>query len=559
MLPKIDPTRTESWQRLEEHFEEVKDLHMRHLFEEDPKRFRRFSIRFGDEILVDFSKNRMTQETFELLISLARECKLQEAVKSMFSGEAINETEGRAVLHTALRNLSGEPVLLQGRDVMPQVRSVLEKMKLFSEDVQTGRWLGYTGKPIKAIVNIGIGGSDLGPRMVARCLRPYALSELSVHFVSNVDGAEILQTLEGLNPETTLFMISSKSFTTQETMTNALTARKWFLDKAGDQNYVARHFVAISTQTDKVKAFGIDAENMFEFWDWVGGRFSLWSAIGLSVACYIGFERFQELLLGAHEMDIHFRNTPLERNIPVILALISIWYNNFFGTQTEAVIPYDQSMERFPSYLQQASMESNGKGLDRDGRRISYQSAPILWGEPGTNGQHAFFQLLHQGTRLVPADFLAPALSNYPVGRHHEILLSNFLAQTEALMKGKSLEEVKKEMAGQGFSAQEIERLAPYRSFEGNRPSNTILFRKLTPKVLGSLIAMYEHKIFVQGVIWNIFSFDQWGVELGKQLAGKILPELEGTQVSGEHDSSTLGLLEEIRIMRKLQTSDSGP
>lgn len=550
MLSRIDPTGTKSWSRLQRHFEEVKDLHMKDLFQEDPERFQRFSIRFRDEILVDFSKNRMTARTLELLMSLARECKLEEAIESMFSAEAINETEGRAVLHVALRNLSGEPILVQGRDVMPQVRSVWEKMKRFCEDVRSGSWTGYTGKPIRDIVNIGIGGSDLGPRMAAGCLRPYGHPELSMHFVSNVDGAEILKTLEGLDPQTTLFMISSKSFTTQETMTNALTARQWFLERAQDPAHVARHFVAISTQAEKVRSFGIDPANMFEFWDWVGGRFSLWSSIGLSLACYIGFERFQELLQGAHEMDLHFRGTPLEKNIPVILALISIWYNNFFGAQTEAVIPYDQSMERFPAYLQQASMESNGKGLDRSGRRVSCHTAPILWGEPGTNGQHAFFQLLHQGTRLVPADFLAPAISNYPVGRHHEILLSNFLAQTEALMRGKSLDEVKQEMAAQGFSPQEIERLAPYRSFEGNRPSNTILFSKLTPRVLGSLIALYEHKIFVQGVIWNIFSFDQWGVELGKQLAGKILGELEGGEISEDHDSSTLGLIRTVRLMR---------
>ncbi len=554
MLSRIDPTGTRSWSRLQEHFEEVKNLHMKDLFKEDPERFHRFSIWFRDEILVDFSKNRITAKTFELLMSLARECRLEEAIKSMFSGEPINETEARAVLHVALRNLSGEPILVQGRDVMPQVRSVWDRMSRFCQEVRSGNWLGYTGKPIRAVVNIGIGGSDLGPRMAAGCLRPYGHPELSLHFVSNVDGAEILKTLERLDPQTTLFMISSKSFATQETMTNALTARQWFLERAKDPAHVARHFVAISTQTEKVSSFGIDPANMFEFWDWVGGRFSLWSSIGLSLACYIGFERFQELLQGAHEMDLHFRDSLLERNIPVILALISIWYNNFFGAQTEAVIPYDQSMERFPAYLQQASMESNGKGLDRAGQKVSYDTASILWGEPGTNGQHAFFQLLHQGTRLVPADFLAPALSHFPVGRHHEILLSNFLAQTEALMRGKSLEEVKQEMAAQGVSPQEIERLAPYRSFEGNRPSNTILFRKLTPRVLGSLIALYEHKIFVQGAIWNIFSFDQWGVELGKQLAGKILGELEGGEVSQDHDTSTLGLIQAVRLLRGKQS-----
>ncbi|MEJ5377328.1 MAG: glucose-6-phosphate isomerase [bacterium] len=561
MLARIDPTSTQSWSRLKQHFQEVKDLHMRDLFLKDPERFQRFSLWLGDEILVDFSKNRLTQRTLELLMDLARECRLEMAIRSMFSAETINETEGRAVLHVALRNLSGESVLLEGRDVMPEVRSVWEKMKVFCQDVRSGRWLGYTGKPIRDIVNIGIGGSDLGPRMAAQCLRPYGHPGLSLHFVSNVDGAQIVQTLEGLDPEATLFMISSKSFTTQETMTNAHTARQWFLHRAKDPAHVARHFVAISTQADRVKAFGIDPANMFQFWDWVGGRFSLWSAIGLSLACYIGFERFQELLQGAHEMDLHFKNTPLEKNIPVILALISIWYNNFFGTHTEAVIPYDQSMEKFPAYLQQASMESNGKALDRAGRRVSYETAPILWGQPGTDGQHAFFQLLHQGTRLVPADFLAPALSHHQVGPHHDILLSNFLAQTEALMMGKSLQEVQEEMASQGFSSQEIERLAPYRSFEGNRPSNTILFPKLTPKVLGSLIALYEHKIFVQGVIWNIFSFDQWGVELGKQLAGRILKELQGAPAQGKHDASTLGLMSALRLMRERQATakDSQP
>jgi glucose-6-phosphate isomerase len=558
MLPMVDPTGTESWRKLQAHFQQVKGLHMRELFEQDPQRSRRFSIWFGREILVDFSKNRITGETLDLLIGLARECGLEKAIESMFAGEAINQTEGRAVLHVALRNLSAEPMMLGGRDVMPQVRGVLDKMKRFCEEVRCGRWLGYTGKPIRALVNIGIGGSDLGPRMAAGCLRPYGHPELSVHFVSNVDGAEILRTLNGLDPQRTLFMISSKSFTTQETMTNALTARQWFLDHAGDPAQVARHFVAISTQTDKVKAFGIDPANMFEFWDWVGGRFSLWSAIGLSVACYIGFERFEELLRGAHEMDLHFRHAPLEKNIPVLLALISVWYNNFFGAQSEAVIPYDQSMERFPAYLQQASMESNGKGLDRAGQRVCYDTAPILWGEPGTNGQHAFFQLLHQGTRLVPADFLAPALSHYPVGRHHEILLSNFLAQTEALMRGKSLEEVTEELRAEGRSGEEIRRLAPYRSFEGNRPTNTILFRKLTPRVLGALIAMYEHKIFVQGVIWNIFSFDQWGVELGKQLAGRILKELEGGEAQEAHDSSTGGLIRAIRLMREGRSEPQG-
>lgn len=551
MLPRVDPKSTNSWGRLTRHLEEVRPLHMRELFERDPGRFQRFSIWLDGDLLVDFSKNIITQETLDMLLNLARECRVEQAIESMFSGEVINETEKRPVLHVALRNLSFSPILVDGRDVMPQVREVLQKMEGFSHKVRSGTWVGFTGKPLTDIINIGIGGSDLGPRMVCQCLRPYAQPGLRVHFVSNVDGAEISQTLSKLDPDTSLFLISSKSFTTQETMTNALTAREWFLSRAKDPAHVARHFVAISTQKEKVRAFGIDPDNMFVFWDWVGGRFSLWSAIGLSIACYVGFHRFMELLEGAHKMDNHFRYAPLERNIPVILALISIWYNNFLGAETEAILPYDQSMELFPLYLQQASMESNGKGVDRTGRPVSYPTAPIIWGAPGTNGQHAFFQLLHQGTRLVPADFLAPALSHYPLGRHHEMLLSNFLAQTEALMRGKTREESVEELRAEGRDPLEIERLAPYRTFEGNRPSNTILFRKLTPRVLGSLIAMYEHKIFVQGVIWNIFSFDQWGVELGKQLAQRILPELEGGELSSSHDSSTRGLIQVIGEMRR--------
>jgi len=550
MFPRVDPTSTESWRKLEEHYLRIKDLHMRDLFREDPGRFERFSIWFEDEILVDFSKNRVVDETMELLISLARECGLPQAIESLFQGEPVNETEGRAAFHVALRNLSSEPMRVLGQDVMPQVREVLEKMREFSESVRQGKWLGYTGKPISHLVNIGIGGSDLGPRMVAQCLRPYGHPRISVDFVSNVDGAEISRVLEKSDPETTLFFISSKSFTTQETMTNAMTARKWFLDRAKDERHIAKHFVAISTRRDLVERFGIDPRNMFVFWDWVGGRFSVWSAIGLSVCCYVGFERFQEMLLGAHRMDLHFRNAALERNIPVILALLSIWYNNFFGAETEAVIPYDQSMERFPAYLQQASMESNGKSATRLGRRATWSTAPILWGEPGTNGQHAFFQLLHQGTRLVPVDFLAPARTHYPVGNHHAILLANFLAQSEALMVGKTQEEVRRELASLGRSEEEIERLVPHMTLEGNRPSNTILFRKLTPWVLGALMAMYEHKIFVQGVIWNIYSFDQWGVELGKQLAKRILPELEESGPQVPHDSSTRGLIDAIRSMR---------
>jgi glucose-6-phosphate isomerase len=550
MLSRRDPTRTESWRRLRDHYRKMKDVHMRDLFAEDPRRFERFSVRLGD-ILVDYSKNRISLETMELLAGLAEEMGVPDAIERMFAGCKINETEGRAVLHVALRNRANTPIYVDGRDVMPQVNAVLEKMRVFSERISSGQWRGYTGERITDIVNIGIGGSDLGPLMVTECLRPYARQGIAVHFVSNVDGTHISETLKTLRPETTLFMISSKSFTTQETMTNAFTARQWFLGKARDPASISRHFVAISTEVERVEAFGIDRDNMFVFWDWVGGRYSLWSAIGLSIACYIGFENFVELLEGAFEMDEHFRRAPLQRNIPVILALIGIWYNNFFGADTEVVLPYDQYMHRFPAYLQQASMESNGKSIDRCGRKVRYDTGPILWGEPGTNGQHAFYQLIHQGTRLIPADFLAPAISHNPVGEHHAILLSNFFAQTEALLKGKGKEEVVEELRREGRSAEEIRRLWPYRVFEGNRPTNSILFRKLTPRVLGSLIAMYEHKIFVQGVIWNIFSFDQWGVELGKQLANRIVTELRDDAPVASHDSSTNGLINTFKEMRR--------
>ena len=542
MLGKIDPTKTKAWRSLSEHFKTLKDVHMRDLFREDPERFRKFSIPFND-ILVDCSKNRITQETLDLLIQLAEESGLREAIQGLFAGERINETEDRAVLHTALRNRAGTAVLVDGQDVMPQVNAVLAKMNAFSQKVLSGEWHGYTGKRISDIVNIGIGGSDLGPVMVTECLRPYAKQGMAVHFVSNVDGTHIVETLKRLDPETTLFLIASKTFTTQETMTNAFTARAWFLNRAKDARHVARHFVAISTNTERVQAFGIDRDNMFAFWDWVGGRYSLWSAIGLSIACYVGFENFESLLRGGHEMDRHFRFTPFRQNIPVILALIGIWYNNFFGSETEAILPYDQSMHRFPAYFQQGNMESNGKSVDRSGNRVAYQTGPIIWGEPGTNGQHAFYQLIHQGTKLIPADFLAPAVSHNPVGDHHRILLSNFFAQTEALMNGKSKEEAFAELRREGKDEAEISRLWPYRAFEGNRPTNSILFRKLTPQILGSLIAMYEHKIFVQGAVWNIFSFDQWGVELGKQLAKKILPELHDPSLVSSHDSSTNGLI----------------
>jgi glucose-6-phosphate isomerase len=522
---------------------------MRDLFAQDPDRFSRFSLWFND-ILVDFSKNRITEETVELLVGLAREVNLEDAIEQMFAGDKINETENRAVLHVALRNCSNKPVYVDGKDVMPEVNGVLGKMRHFSERVRSGEWKGFTGEPIRDIVNIGIGGSDLGPVMMTEALRAYGRDGLDVHFVSNVDGTHLVETLQGLNPKTTLFLIASKSFTTQETMTNAFSARQWFMDRAKDESHVAKHFVAMSTNRDRVRAFGIDPENMFEFWEWVGGRYSLWSAIGLSIACTIGFENFREILKGGHEMDIHFRTTPFEKNIPVILALIGIWYTNFFGARTEVILPYDQYMHRFPAYLQQANMESNGKSVDRSGERIDYQSGPIVWGEPGTNGQHSFYQLIHQGTKIIPADFLAPAVSQNPVGNHHNMLLSNFLAQTEALLHGKTREQVVQEMKAEGKTDEEIDRLWPYKVFEGNKPTNSILFKQLTPRAIGNLVAMYEHKIFVQGVVWNIFSFDQWGVELGKQLAKEILPELSDDRPVHSHDSSTNGLINAFKAMR---------
>ena len=550
MLPKINPTTTAAWKKLAAHHEAVHRLQMKNLFAEDPRRFERFSIRFND-ILVDFSKNRVTAETLGLLIELAGECGLPEAIVQMFAGGRINETENRAVLHVALRNRANTPIHADGKDVMPEVNAVLSRMRDFSRRVNSGKWKGFTGKRITDIVNIGIGGSDLGPVMATECLRPYANPKLRVHFVSNVDGTHIAETLKGLNPEKTLFMIASKTFTTQETMTNAFTARDWFLAQAQDAGHVAKHFVAISTNRAQVEAFGIHPDNMFVFWDWVGGRYSLWSAIGLSIACAIGFERFEELLAGAHDMDRHFRETPFERNLPVILALIGIWYTNFFGSETEVILPYDQYMHRFPAYFQQGNMESNGKSADRSGERVACATGPIVWGEPGTNGQHAFYQLIHQGTRLVPADFLAPAISHNPLGEHHPILLSNFFAQTEALMNGKSAEQAAAELRKEGQSEEDIKRLLPHKVFDGNRPTNSILFRSLTPRVLGSLVALYEHKIFVQGVIWNIFSFDQWGVELGKQLAGRILPELRDEAPVTGHDASTNGLINAYKEMRQ--------
>jgi glucose-6-phosphate isomerase len=550
MLKKINPTETQSWKNLVDHFNKMKNIHMKDLFADDSERFNKYTIRFND-IFVDYSKNIITKETLKLLFGLIDEIDLRDAIDKMFSGDRINETEDRAVLHIALRNRENSPIYVNGKDVMPETNAVLDKIKNFSNKIISGEWKGFANKKITDIVNIGIGGSDLGPVMVTECLKPYAKEGLAVHFVSNVDGTHITETLKGLNPETTLFLIASKTFTTQETMTNAFSAREWFLKCAKDQTHVPKHFVAISTNIEKVEEFGIDKDNMFVFWDWVGGRYSLWSAIGLSIACYVGYDSFTELLQGAFEMDNHFRETPFEKNIPVILALIGIWYNNFFGAQTEAILPYDQYMHRFSAYFQQGNMESNGKFMGRNGEKIDYQTGPVIWGEPGTNGQHAFYQLIHQGTKMIPADFLAPAISHNQIGEHHNILLSNFFAQTEALLNGKIREDVIEELKNDGKSDDEIEKLYPHKVFEGNRPTNSILFRKLTPKVLGSLIAMYEHKIFVQGVVWNIFSFDQWGVELGKQLAKKILPELEDDKPVDSHDSSTNGLINAFKEMRK--------
>ena len=540
---------TGAWKKLEAHYEKNKDIRIKDLFEKDPERFDKFSLKFED-ILIDFSKNRITTKTLMLLIELAEEADLNGAIDSFFNGEKINRTENRAVLHTALRNFSDRQILVDGKDVMPAVRAVLEKMKVFSGQIISGVWRGYTGKPISDIVNIGIGGSDLGPYMVTEALKPYKKEHINVHFVSNVDGTHIAETLKKLDPETTLFLIASKTFTTQETMTNAFTAREWFLKAANDDAHIAKHFAALSTNKKAVADFGIDTANMFEFWDWVGGRYSLWSAIGLSIACSIGYDNYEKLLLGAHRMDEHFRTAPFDENIPVILALIGIWYNNFFGAETEAILPYDQYMHRFPAYFQQGNMESNGKSVDRHGKRVNYQTGPIIWGEPGTNGQHAFYQLIHQGTKLIPCDFLAPAVSHNPIGDHHQKLLANFFAQTEALMKGKTEDEVLDELKKAGKTEEEIVFLLPFKVFEGNKPTNSILFRKLTPETLGSLIAMYEHKIFVQGVIWNIYSFDQWGVQLGKQLANKILPELQDDKRVASHDSSTNGLINLYKQIR---------
>jgi glucose-6-phosphate isomerase len=548
MLPNQNPTETASWQKLEVLFLTLQASHMREMFEEDPNRFVTFSTTFED-ILVDYSKNIINAEALKELIALANEMELKSAIESLFLGQRINRTEDRAVLHTALRNRSNTPVLVDGEDVMPEVNRVLGQMKKFSDSLISGQWKGYSGKAITDIVNIGIGGSDLGPFMVTEALRPY-WKNITPHFVSNVDGTHIVETTKNLDPETTLFIIASKTFTTQETMTNATSAREWFLEKTAGKGEVAKHFVAVSTNEKEVTKFGIAPENMFVFWDWVGGRYSLWSSIGLSIACTIGFDNFEKLLDGAHAMDNHFKTTSFEKNIPVILALIGVWYNNFFGAGSEAILPYDQYLHRFAAYFQQGNMESNGKSVDRNGNAVTYQTGPVIWGEPGTNGQHAFYQLIHQGTKLIPCDFLAPAISHNPVGDHHAKLLSNYFAQTEALMKGKTLEEVEAELTAAGFDKAAVKFHAPFRVFEGNKPTNSFLFKELTPRTLGSLIAMYEHKIFVQGVLWNIFSFDQWGVELGKVLAKKILPELTTADQITSHDASTNGLINYFKRLK---------
>ena len=538
-----------AWRALVDHHGRIASVHLRDLFGKDPQRFQRFSLRFHD-LLLDYSKNRVTEETMRLLRGLAVQADVAGWRERMFSGEKINLTENRAVLHVALRNRSNRPILVDGRDVMPDVNRVLAHMRELSDAVRSGAWKGYTGKAIRDVVNVGIGGSDLGPVMVTEALKPFAKRDLGVHFVSNVDGTQLVETLRTCHPETTLWIIASKTFTTQETMTNAHSAKRWLLAAANDEAAVSRHFVALSTNTAEVRKFGIDPAHMFEFWDWVGGRYSLWSAIGLSIAISIGFERFEELLTGAHDMDEHFRSASLELSLPVTLALLGIWYNDFFDAQTHAILPYDQYLHRFPAYFQQGDMESNGKSATREGLPADVSTGPVIWGEPGTNGQHAFYQLIHQGTKLVPCDFLAPAKSHNPLGDHHAILVSNFLAQTEALMRGKTEDEVRRELAAEGKSGDALEKLVPHKLFAGNRPTNSLLFEQLTPRTLGRLIALYEHKIFVQGVIWNINSFDQWGVELGKQLAKAIQPELVGPERVASHDSSTNGLIQHYKELR---------
>lgn len=548
-MKNINPTHTQSWKALKDHYKSISGKKLTEMFVEDPDRFANLSIE-EDQLLVDFSKQCIQYETLELFNELSVECHLKEAINSYFEGDTINKTENRAVLHTALRNFSDRPVFVEGRDVMPQIRNVLEKMSHFSTRIIDGSWKGYTGESIEDVVNIGIGGSDLGPKMVYEALKYYRKRNLKAHFVSNVDGTDLAEALKLVNPATTLFIIASKTFTTQETMTNAHSARDWFLAQAGDESHIAKHFVAVSTQADKVSAFGIDTDNMFEFWDWVGGRFSVWGAIGLPVACTLGYEHFEQLLRGAEASDIHFRNKPFQENIPILMAWIGIWNRNFLKADSYAVLPYDQYLHRFAAYLQQADMESNGKGMDRNGDKISYATGPIVWGEPGTNGQHAFYQLIHQGSSLIPCDFIAFANSHHHISDHHQKLLSNFFAQTEALMNGKSEEDIIEELTGQGLSTSAVYELAPFKVFSGNRPTTSILMNKLTPFNLGRLIALYEHKIFVQGVLWNIYSFDQFGVELGKVLANKILPELTGKEKIHSHDSSTNGLINAYKKWR---------
>ncbi|WP_426584383.1 glucose-6-phosphate isomerase [Mucilaginibacter sp. R-33] len=548
MLPTTDFTTTQAYKYLTDHYIDIVSKNLKEMFDADDQRFNKFSIQFED-ILLDYSKNRIDDETIALLIQLAKECSLKEAIDAMYSGEKINVTEGRPVLHIALRNRSNTPIYVDGKDVMPDVNKVLDQMKSFSEAIISGEWKGYTGKAITDVVNIGIGGSDLGPVMVTEALKAYK-NHLNLHFVSNVDGTHIVETLKAVDPETTLFLVASKTFTTQETMGNAHSARDWFLASGATEADVAKHFAALSTNAAAVEKFGIDTKNMFEFWDWVGGRYSLWSAIGLSIALSIGFENFADLLAGAHATDNHFKTAEFDQNIPVIMGLIGIWYNNFFEAETNVILPYDQYLHRFSAYFQQGDMESNGKHVDRNGKDVDYSTGPIIWGEPGTNGQHAFYQLIHQGTKLIPADFIAPAQSHNPLGEHHNMLLSNFFAQTEALMNGKTEEVVIEELKAAGKSDEEIAQIAPFKVFEGNRPTNSFLIKKITPYTLGALIAMYEHKIFTQGIIWNIYSFDQWGVELGKQLAGKILPELKDNAEINSHDSSTNGLINQYKAWR---------
>ncbi len=547
-LSNIDFSKTQAFQLLVEDRKRLASIHLKSLFEKDASRQEKFSL-IDQDILLDYSKNIIDDASFTNLLKLAEECGLTEAIKAQFSGQKINQNENRAVLHTALRAKASKSIIVDGDDIIPGIQAVKAHMKEFSNQVISGAWKGYTGKAITDVVNIGIGGSDLGPVMVTEALKPYK-NHLNIHFVSNVDGTHIAETLKKVNPETTLFLIASKTFTTQETMANAFSARNWFLASAKDEAAVSKHFVALSTNAKAVGEFGIDVANMFEFWDWVGGRYSLWSAIGLSISLSIGFDNFELLLAGANEMDEHFASASFDINMPVILALLGVWYVNFFDAATHAILPYDQYMHRFAAYFQQGDMESNGKSVDRNGNRVTYATGPVIWGEPGTNGQHAFYQLIHQGTQLIPADFIAPAITHNKIGNHHTLLMSNFFAQTEALMNGKTKEVVEAELVKAGLPAAEIARLSPFKVFEGNKPTNSILVKEINPKTLGALIAMYEHKIFVQGVIWNVFSYDQWGVELGKQLANSILPELEHNEKIHSHDSSTNGLINQFKVWR---------